>query len=235
MTIELTKTQTEALQSGAAHDAGHITLPETLRGGARQKVLTSLIVGKLAAYRSGTLVITATGLAALGKADSPSDQVAEDGPPEDAVVEQPDSLDAAVGTVAAAEPAQTSVEGHEPLTRTATENDPVEANEPAMPEPIEDASQADSAAPATIEPTGAAPAEDAQPAKAPRTNTKQAQLIEMLRRPEGASIAEVVAAMQWQAHTVRGAIAGALKKKLGLKVESEKVDAERGRVYRITE
>lgn len=71
--------------------------------------------------------------------------------------------------------------------------------------------------------------------RTPRTESKQAKLIQMLNRPEGASIAEIVRALQWQTHTVRGAIAGALKKKLGLKVESEKVDAERGRVYRITE
>jgi hypothetical protein len=71
--------------------------------------------------------------------------------------------------------------------------------------------------------------------RTPRADSKQAKLIAMLKRPEGATIAEVVEALQWQAHTVRGAIAGALKKKLALKVESEKVDAERGRVYRITE
>src|SRR6478609_8021076 len=106
MTIELSKTQTEALQSGAAHDAGHITLPATLRGGARQKVLASLIVAKLAAYRSGTLVITATGMAALGKADSPSDQMTEDAPSKDEVVEQPDNSDAALGAVADAAPAR---------------------------------------------------------------------------------------------------------------------------------
>ncbi|MCW5701968.1 MAG: DUF3489 domain-containing protein [Bradyrhizobium sp.] len=104
-----------------------------------------------------------------------------------------------------------------------------------MPEPIEDAAQADGAPPAAIEPTEAAPADSTPPAKPPRTDSKQAKLIAMLKRPEGASIAEVVAALQWQPHTVRGAIAGALKKKLGLKVESEKVDAERGRTYRITE
>lgn len=69
--------------------------------------------------------------------------------------------------------------------------------------------------------------------RTPRTDSKQAKLIAMLRRPEGASIAEAVAALEWQAHTVRGAIAGALKKKLGLKVESEKVDSARGRVYRL--
>jgi hypothetical protein len=65
-----------------------------------------------------------------------------------------------------------------------------------------------------------------------RTESKQTKLIEMLRRPEGASIEEIVAAFGWQAHTVRGAIAGALKRKLGLDVTSEKIDG-RGRVYRI--
>ncbi|MBF0354952.1 MAG: DUF3489 domain-containing protein [Alphaproteobacteria bacterium] len=65
-----------------------------------------------------------------------------------------------------------------------------------------------------------------------RENSKQAQLIEMLKRPEGASIAEITAAFGWQAHTARGAISGALKKKLGLTVVSEKVDG-RGRIYKI--
>ena len=70
--------------------------------------------------------------------------------------------------------------------------------------------------------------------QAPRTrgDSKQAKLFEMLKRPEGASIEEIVAAFDWQAHTVRGAIAGALKKKLGLDVTSEKIEG-RGRVYRI--
>jgi hypothetical protein len=66
----------------------------------------------------------------------------------------------------------------------------------------------------------------------PRTDTKQAQLIGMLKRAKGATIDEIVEALDWQPHTVRGAIAGALKKKLGLKVASEKVE-RRGRVYRI--
>jgi hypothetical protein len=65
-----------------------------------------------------------------------------------------------------------------------------------------------------------------------RAGTKQADLVAMLRRPEGASLDEIVAATGWRAHTVRGAIAGALKKKLGLTVTSEKVDG-RGRVYRV--
>jgi Protein of unknown function (DUF3489) len=65
-----------------------------------------------------------------------------------------------------------------------------------------------------------------------REGTKQAQLVAMLRRDEGATIAEVVAATGWQPPTVRGALAGALKKRLGLMIDSEKVEG-RGRVYRL--
>ncbi len=65
-----------------------------------------------------------------------------------------------------------------------------------------------------------------------RRGTKQAILIEMLRRPNGATIQQMSAKTGWQAHSVRGAISGALKKKLGLAVTSERV-GDRGRVYRI--
>ena len=71
-------------------------------------------------------------------------------------------------------------------------------------------------------------------AKTPtRHGTKQAILIELLKRPKGATIAEMAAKTGWQAHSVRGAISGSLKKKLGLRVTSETVEA-RGRVYRIS-
>jgi DNA-binding MarR family transcriptional regulator len=65
-----------------------------------------------------------------------------------------------------------------------------------------------------------------------RQGTKQALLISLLKRKTGATIEEIVAATGWQAHSVRGAISGTLKKKLGLAVESKAVEA-RGRVYRI--
>lgn len=65
-----------------------------------------------------------------------------------------------------------------------------------------------------------------------RTDTKQAKLIAMLEAKDGATVEEIAAAFGWQAHTVRGAIYGALKKKLGLDVTSERVEG-RGRVYRI--
>ncbi len=65
-----------------------------------------------------------------------------------------------------------------------------------------------------------------------RTGTKQSQLIAMLQRPNGATMAEIIAATGWQADSARGAMSGALGKKLGLVVVSAKEDA-RGRVFRI--
>ncbi len=74
---------------------------------------------------------------------------------------------------------------------------------------------------------------DAAPkARTPREGTKQAKLIVMLRAPDGATIEEIMAATGWQSHTIRGAMAGALKKKLGLEVTSEKLEG-RGRVYKL--
>jgi hypothetical protein len=69
---------------------------------------------------------------------------------------------------------------------------------------------------------------------APRTrdNTKQAQIIAMLKRPEGATISQIVEATGWQPHTVRGTFAGAFKKKLGLALSSSK-DGHGQRVYRV--
>ncbi|WP_084861252.1 DUF3489 domain-containing protein [Salibaculum halophilum] len=93
---------------------------------------------------------------------------------------------------------------------------------------------------AATAPTAEAPQDapaEADPApkpRAPRTGTKQAKLIEMLRADGGATIDEIVAALDWQAHTARGAMSGALKKKLGLTITSEKIEG-RGRAYRITD
>jgi hypothetical protein len=54
----------------------------------------------------------------------------------------------------------------------------------------------------------------------PRAGTKQGLLIELLKRPEGATVEQIAAATGWQHHTIRGAISGALKKKLGLTVKA---------------
>jgi hypothetical protein len=81
--------------------------------------------------------------------------------------------------------------------------------------------------PKTATPTSA----DVAGAPKTRNGTKQAQVIAMLRRKQGATIAQIVEATDWRPHTVRGFFAGALKKKLGLEVISEKVEGK-DRVYR---
>ncbi len=86
----------------------------------------------------------------------------------------------------------------------------------------------------TVQKPAAPKSKSKQSLPAVRPGTKQALLIDLLKRKNGATIDEAVAATGWQPHSVRGAISGALKKKLGLAVSSEKADG-RGRVYRIAE
>src|ERR1700680_455964 len=70
-----------------------------------------------------------------------------------------------------------------------------------------------------------------KPAAGP--NTKRARAIAMLRTPTGATIATLMTVTDWQSHSVRGFLAGVVRKKLGLNLVSEQTD--KGRVYRIRE
>ena len=64
-----------------------------------------------------------------------------------------------------------------------------------------------------------------------RRNSKQDDVLDLLRAPSGATIETITQATGWQAHSVRGFLAGVVRKKLGLTLQSEKSDGER--VYRI--
>lgn len=119
--------------------------------------------------------------------------------------------------------------------RTSLQNDAAEAA--GLIAPVEDAAagiETTCAAPlatgAASEPSGEQPAK----VRKHRDGTKEAMLIDMLRRPEGATIVQIMAATGWLGHTVRGAFAGALKKKRGLAVTSEKPDGGE-RVYRLAD
>jgi hypothetical protein len=158
---KLTATQQSLLMTAASCEDRAIRWPSNLRGGARTKIITSLVDTGLADSRSGSLVITDAGMRAVGV-------------------------------------------------------------EPAS------APKAKSMGRAKAAPKKG----DTKAPRATRADSKQARLIEMLKRKDGATIAEIAEALGWQNHTVRGAIAGALKKKLGLDVTSEKVEG-RGRVYRL--
>ena len=76
------------------------------------------------------------------------------------------------------------------------------------------------------------PAKRKDPAASARSGSKQALLVGLLQQPAGAALSDIQAKTGWQAHSVRGAISGVCRKKLGLNVISG-IEGDRGRVYRI--
>jgi hypothetical protein len=68
---------------------------------------------------------------------------------------------------------------------------------------------------------------------APTQGSKQAQLIALLSRPDGATLDDLTAATGWQRHSIRGAIAGTLKKRLGLTITAERIGGTRR--YRLSD
>jgi hypothetical protein len=84
---------------------------------------------------------------------------------------------------------------------------------------------------AAVKKISSAPARADQPVKH-RAGSKQARVIEMLMKPEGTTIDDIMKATDWQQHSVRGFFAGIIRKKLKLTLTSEA--AEAGRIYKIT-
>ena len=189
-TIQLTHTQTQVLQYALDHNDGQVVwFPESVKGGARKKVLDGLFNRALVTTDGGThWYVAAEGYDALGRPRP---------------------------TVASIAPLAPLVADPE-MEATVAQHEAQWANE----------AQASA---------HAAPATDLSPDHVKvrtRENSKQATVVQMLKRPEGTTIAQICEATGWQAHTVRGTFAGAFKKKLGLTIESDKVQGGE-RVYRI--
>jgi Protein of unknown function (DUF3489) len=192
---KLSDTQAVILSAASQRDDGAVLpLPETLKikGGAVDKVLGSL--------------------RAKGLIDHQGTPRGDDPPPLcitrtglEAIGVEPEGEDQTVAPAeanTAATPADSGVQAVEaPAEASGAEAD-------SAPRPAKRKAKA--------KPGKAAPAEK----PTPRPGTKQAQLIELLKRPEGATVEQIAAATGWQHHTIRGAISGALKKKLGLNVEA---------------
>ena len=69
-------------------------------------------------------------------------------------------------------------------------------------------------------------------AKSTRSGSKAEKVLELMKRKEGATLAEIAKATDWQNHSIRGFVSGHVTKKLGLNVESTKSDAGE-RTYRV--
>jgi hypothetical protein len=83
----------------------------------------------------------------------------------------------------------------------------------------------------TGNPKSGARSAPASPKIVARAGSKHARIVAMLQTPAGATIAAIVTATGWQQHSVRGFLAGVVRKKLGLNLVSERGD--KGRIYRI--
>jgi hypothetical protein len=193
---KLSDTQLVILSAAAQRDdLSVLPLPDslTLKGGALNKVMDSL--------RNRGLIRVLGG-------DGGPERVAITSEGMAAIGVEADDDEAP----AAADTGATTAEADSATDTPAPDSEADGAAKPAKTKPAKgEGKKATETAPAAGEPT-------AKPT--PRAGTKQAQMIELLKRPEGATVEQIAAATGWQHHTIRGAISGALKKKLGLTVEA---------------
>ena len=209
---KLSDTQLVILGAAAQRaDLSVLPLPDSLKlkGGALTKVMDALRNrGMIRVIETDggpeRVVITSEGMAAIG--------VEQEGNEAPAGATEPDAAPTLAGSD---DPA---VEAPAP----STEADGATVPAKTKPAKRKGKARATRAAPVGSEPeaaTGATPT--AKPT--PRAGTKQALMIDMLKRTEGATVEQIAAATGWQHHTIRGAISGALKKKLGLRVEATRI------------
>ena len=242
--MKLTDTQAQILAAAAAHPHGLALPPDRLPAAARQTVSKALLKAGLvtaveeqdaeagALWRidgEGLLLrITEVGLRAIGLEPAAetgdvaaSGQDVEDAPqaPQGAPLAQPvvaEAPDTAKAAEAIQEPARAilRVAGRHSLREAATAA--VAAWDASQDRAGMEAVVA--VLRATLAGKPARAAREPGAPRQPREGTKQQQVLAMLRRPEGATIAQVIDATGWQAHTVRGFFAG-LKTRDGIAVE----------------
>ncbi|MDD2924014.1 DUF3489 domain-containing protein [Rhodoferax sp.] len=223
-TISLTATQQSMLAHAIHHTDGRIDwFPENIKGGARQKVLQGLFNRALITPHGSDWLVAAEGFDAMGCARPTVCMIDQDDHELDAIVTQ---VEATWSQEAVADQPAPSESGDEQGVSVKTEP---QADQGEIATGC-DERLAGTDAPATeIDATHGQPLPAAAPAEQPitkairtREHSKQATIIGMLQRAEGATIAQICEATGWQAHTVRGTFAGAFKKKLGMTITSDK-------------
>jgi hypothetical protein len=205
-TIKLTDTQRLVLEHAVHQPDGAVTwFPDNVKGGARQKVIDGLFSRDLITSNGiHDCFLTAAGYDALG------------------VARPIRSADA------------TQVLADEVGNEDPSDDEITESNQAAFaPYPFDEpmAPVAPPAEPAAHTAPAEASVAKTKPVRT-RENSKQAQVLAMLSRPSGTTIADICESTGWQAHTARGFFAGAVKKKLGLAITSTK-DSGAVRVYRL--
>jgi hypothetical protein len=86
-----------------------------------------------------------------------------------------------------------------------------------------------------VKPQGPRSGAASPPAAPAQSQNKQARIIALLRSPNGGTIEQMTALTGWQAHTVRGAISGVLRRRLGLSVTCAAAVGDGARIYRIVD
>jgi hypothetical protein len=209
-TITLNPTQHAVLAHAVHHAHGLVTwFPDNVKGGARQKVLQGLFNRALITPLGSDFYVAAEGYDALGCAR----------PTACSIVPDPE-LDAAVAQAEASWAQEMDTNVSAPAEQTDQHDNATGCDELL----------AGTDAPTTeIDATQGQPMPAAAPTEQPltkairtREHSKQATIIGMLQRAEGATIAQICEETGWQAHTVRGTFAGAFKKKLGMTITSDK-------------
>jgi Protein of unknown function (DUF3489) len=193
---KLSDSQTVILSAAAQRDDGTVLpLPETLKikGGAVSKVLGSLKAKGLIDHLGAPRGDDPPPLRITRAGLEAIGIETEDDAPKGPTPPDTDPTSANVGVEAVDAPAPTS--GADGATT-----------------PVGRRAKAKVAKPGIVAPAGKK--------STARADTKQALMIDLLKRPGGATVEQIAEATGWQHHTIRGAISGALKKKLGLTVEA---------------
>ena len=198
---KLSHTQ-EALLNAAAAEGGKIAAPAEAQRAAAGLIKRGLLTCEPVAEGPDRLAITSAGRAAIGlETAGPRERAAEP---------------ASAGSSPLPRELQpTSKRPNAPLMVVSLKHRPPAAPEVAAPP------AADAAPPVKVS--------SVEPPPLPKG--KIGTLLGLLRQPGGTTVEAMMVATGWQAHSVRGALSGAIKKGLGLEVVSEKTDA--GRLYRI--